>query len=84
MPDATPTTDAASADLTDWPSAPNGDGSNEVIYTTPQLPERFRWTVHNLFAHPLSELLFQVGLGDLGNRLHDWTIPEHEPGTGRG
>lgn len=48
------------------------------------LPGRFRWTLHNLIAHPLSEVLFQVGLGEWGNRLHDATIPRHEPGTGRG
>ena len=49
-----------------------------------RLPERFQWTAHNLLAHPLSEILFQIGMEDLGNRLHDWTIPEHTPGTGRG
>jgi hypothetical protein len=49
-----------------------------------RLPERFRWTPHNLIAHPLSEILFQLGFEDAGNRLHDWTIPAHEPGTGRG
>lgn len=49
-----------------------------------RLPERFRWTPHNLIAHPLSEILFQVGLGAWGDWLHDWTIPAHEPGTGRG
>ncbi len=49
-----------------------------------RLPERFRWTLHNLIAHPLSEILFQVGLGSWGNFIHDWTIPAHEPGTGRG
>lgn len=43
-----------------------------------KLPARFRWTTHNLIAHPLSELLFQVGLEDWGNRLHDWTIPAAE------
>ena len=48
-----------------------------------RLPERFRWTLHNLVAHPLSEVLFQLGFEDLGNQLHDATIPEHEPGTGR-
>ena len=49
-----------------------------------RLPERFQWTLHNLLAHPLSEVLFQVGLRELGDALHDRTIPEHEPGTGRG
>ncbi len=49
-----------------------------------RLPERFQWTAHNLIAHPLSEILFQIGLGDWSNRLHDWTFPEHEAGSGRG
>ena len=48
------------------------------------LPERFRWTAHNLIAHPLSEVLYQMGFEDLSNRIHDWTIPAHEAGTGRG
>jgi len=39
------------------------------------LPPRWRWTVHNLIAHPLSELLFQVGAERLGTRIHDATIP---------
>jgi hypothetical protein len=49
-----------------------------------KLPERFQWTLHNLFAHPLSEVLFQVGLEHWSNLVHDWTIPVHEPGKGRG
>ena len=49
-----------------------------------RLPERFQWTAHNLIAHPLSEILVQIGLEDCGNRIHDWTIPVHETGTGRG
>ena len=49
-----------------------------------RLPERWRWTLHNVVAHPLSELLYQVGLGDLGNTVHDVTIPIHIRGTGRG
>lgn len=52
--------------------------------TLGKLPERYMWTVHNLIAHPLSEVLFQVGLEDLGNRVHDRTVPEHTPGEGRG
>ena len=49
-----------------------------------RLPERFQWTLHNLLAHPVSEVLYQIGLGDLGNRVHDATIPTHVKGTGRG
>ena len=49
-----------------------------------RLPERFQWTAHNLIAHPLSEVLFQVGLRKLSDKVHDITVPEHEAGTGRG
>ena len=49
-----------------------------------RLPERFRWAPHNLLAHPASELLFQLGYEELGNRLHDATLPSHVPGSGRG
>jgi len=49
-----------------------------------RLPPRFQWTLHNLVAHPLSEVLFQVGLREWSDKLHDLTVPEHEAGTGRG
>jgi hypothetical protein len=49
-----------------------------------RLPERWRWTVHNLVAHPLSEVLFQVGFRRWSDLIHDVTVPAHEPGTGRG
>jgi hypothetical protein len=49
-----------------------------------RLPERLRWPLHNLVAHPVSEALWQVGLRRLSDRLHDATVPEHEEGTGRG
>lgn len=42
------------------------------------------WTVHNIIAHPLSEILHLLGFEHLGNRVHDATIPPHMPGTGRG
>lgn len=48
------------------------------------LPERFRWTLHNLVAHPLGEVLFQLGFEDASNSLHEATIPTHVRGTGRG
>ncbi len=49
-----------------------------------RLPERFRWTIHNLVAHPLSEVLFQVGYERLRNAVHDATVPTHDKGSGRG
>lgn len=45
---------------------------------------RFAWSLHNIFAHPMSEVLYQLGCEDLGNWLHDVTIPPHEEGEGRG
>ena len=39
------------------------------------LPERFRWTLHNLVAHPLSEVLWQVGLRRWSEAVHDGTAP---------
>ena len=48
------------------------------------LPERFRWTTHNLVAHPLSEVLYQLGFKELSNEVHDRTIPAHTAGKGRG
>lgn len=49
-----------------------------------KLPKRFQWTLHNLIAHPLSEVLFQFGFEDAGNWVHDWSVPLHDEGTGRG
>lgn len=47
-------------------------------------PAAFWWAVHNLIAHPVSEILHWVGLDRWGNWLHDATIPVHDPRTGRG
>jgi len=45
---------------------------------------RFSWTLHNVVAHPISEMLYLIGYGDLGNKIHDATIPIHKKGEGRG
>ena len=45
---------------------------------------RFKWTIHNMVAHPLSEICFLIGYGELGNKIHDITIPDHVRGQGRG
>ena len=45
------------------------------------------WTVHNLLAHPLMEILYLISFGkleDFGNMIHDATVPEHTPEEGRG
>ena len=50
-----------------------------------KLPDRFQWSFHNIVAHPLSEFLFQIGFEDASNRLHDWSVPLHNPDEeGRG
>lgn len=41
------------------------------------LPSRWQWAPHNLFAHPLSEVLYQCGLEALADRVHDLTIPNN-------
>jgi len=48
------------------------------------LPQRFRWSIHNLIAHPLSEICYLVGLEQLSNIIHDCTIPDHNTEEGRG
>lgn len=48
------------------------------------LPLRFQWTLHDLVACPMSELLFQFGFGRAGDVVHNWTVPAHERGAGRG
>jgi hypothetical protein len=46
--------------------------------------ERFKWTFHNLVAHPLSEVAWLFGMTKLSNWIHDASIPKHNPGEGRG
>lgn len=35
----------------------------------------FNYTIHNLVAHPLMEILYLIGLGKWGDKLHDATLP---------
>ena len=44
----------------------------------------FKWSLHDFVAHPLSELVHLIGLERASSWIHDITVPEHEPGTGRG
>lgn len=46
--------------------------------------EQVGWALHNLIAHPLSELLYWLFGETAANWIHDITIPDHEPGFGRG
>ena len=56
------------------------------------------WAIHNLIAHPLGEALWICAfvlealclpnladkIENFGNWIHDVTVPNHDPGTGRG
>lgn len=47
------------------------------------------WFIHNMFAHPVSEIFYWMGfifpyMRVIGNFIHDFTIPKHEKGEGRG
>ena len=56
----------------------------KLINIIAKLPERYRWSLHNLVAHPLSEIVHLCGYTDLGNKIHDFTIPDHEEVQDRG
>ena len=57
-----------------------------------RLPERLQWAPHNIVGHPLSEIAYQIGMlrgpssrmFRLSDWLHDWTVPAHPAGAGRG
>ncbi len=35
----------------------------------------FQYTIHNFVAHPLMEILHLVGFTELGNKVHEATLP---------
>ena len=43
-----------------------------------KLPKRFQWTIHNVIAHPLMEILYQMGFKELSSKIHDSTTPKEE------
>lgn len=45
---------------------------------------KYKWAIHNVLAHPLSEIFYLLGYNNLGNKIHDATIPFHKRGEGRG
>jgi len=40
-----------------------------------RLPKRFQFTIHNLIAHPLMEIFYQLGLSNLATWIHESTCP---------
>ena len=46
-----------------------------------RFPKRFQWTIHNLVAHPLSEVLFQLGATFRSTSLNHWSSEVHNETT---
>jgi len=43
-----------------------------------RLPARFQWSIHNLVAHPLMEIFYQLGFKDIAQEIHDKTLPKEK------
>ena len=41
-----------------------------------RLPAKYRWTLHNLLGHPLSEVFHLLGLSTASEWIHDVTMPD--------
>lgn len=39
------------------------------------LPERYRWSLHNIVGHPLSEIFNLLGADELSDFVHRITLP---------
>jgi hypothetical protein len=46
--------------------------------------DHFRWSFHNLIAHPASEIAWLLGFKKLSDEIHDKTVPKHDKETDRG
>ena len=42
------------------------------------LPKRFKWTIHNMIAHPLMEICYLLGSETLSEKIHSSTLPEED------
>jgi len=38
----------------------------------------FKWTLHNVLAHPIAEVFWLLRLKSIGNYIHDITVPCHD------
>ena len=48
--------------------------------TINHLPEDLKWAPHNLIAHPLMEICYQIGLTELSEHIHNITMSEDSNG----
>ena len=42
------------------------------------MKNKFDYTIHNLIAHPLMEILHLLGMTEIGNKIHDYTLPRKD------
>ena len=42
------------------------------------LPVKYSMSIHNLVAHPLSEIFHILGMNEIALYIHDITLPEEE------
>lgn len=53
------------------------------IYGVRKGNANFWWFIHNVFAHPISELFYWLNMRKASDWIHDQTIPIHSE-NGRG
>ena len=46
-----------------------------MSFSLNKVRQHFQWTIHNIVAHPLMEVLHLVGFTELGDKVHRCTIP---------
>jgi len=46
-----------------------------------KLPDKYQYSIHNLIAHPMMEVLHLCGYTELGNKIHDATLPSINKNT---
>lgn len=42
------------------------------------MKKKYAYTIHNLIAHPLMEILHLLGFTELGDKIHDSTLPKEQ------
>ena len=52
------------------------------------MKNKFDYTIHNLIAHPLMEIFHLLGMTEIGNKIHDYTLPkkhkqDHDPSASK-
>ncbi len=43
-----------------------------------KLPKKYQWSIHNIIAHPISEVFHIFGFDTLSQKVHDITLPPEE------